>query len=151
MSTVLTTRITSTANASVLARLAERWRPSGLHLAFFAASGELIWHDTHSPRLLSLCAIDLRILTHFITNLHDKLPASHLPILTPPPVSKPISPPSPIAAASWVGWSSSHVPGLYSLPRISNAPPIAPALICQRSSWPPVAFRSFPPSTSPRS
>ena len=85
MSTVLTTRITSTANASVLARLAERWRPSGLHLAFFAASGELIWHDTHSPRLLSLCAIDLRILTHFITNLHDKLPASHLPILTPAP------------------------------------------------------------------
>jgi HD-GYP domain-containing protein (c-di-GMP phosphodiesterase class II) len=39
----------------VLARLAERWRPVGLHLACLDKDGNLVWHDSQMPRVLSLC------------------------------------------------------------------------------------------------
>jgi HD-GYP domain-containing protein (c-di-GMP phosphodiesterase class II) len=42
-------------NTSVLARLAERWRPVGLFLACLDAHGNLVWHDSQMPRVLSLC------------------------------------------------------------------------------------------------
>jgi HD-GYP domain-containing protein (c-di-GMP phosphodiesterase class II) len=50
----MTTRATQL-NTSVLARLAERWRPVGLYLACLDKDGNLVWHDSQMPRVLALC------------------------------------------------------------------------------------------------
>jgi HD-GYP domain-containing protein (c-di-GMP phosphodiesterase class II) len=42
-------------NTTVLARLAERWRPVGLYLACLDREGLLLWHDIQMPRALALC------------------------------------------------------------------------------------------------
>src|SRR4051812_35535194 len=41
--------------ATVLARLAERWRPVGLYLASLDRDGALLWHDPQMPRVLTMC------------------------------------------------------------------------------------------------
>jgi putative nucleotidyltransferase with HDIG domain len=45
-------------NASMLARLAQRWRPAGLHVAFLDKTAAPAWQDPEMPRLLAL------VLTH---------------------------------------------------------------------------------------
>jgi putative nucleotidyltransferase with HDIG domain len=42
-------------NTTVLARLAERWRPVGLYLACLDRDGGLLWYDAQMPRALALC------------------------------------------------------------------------------------------------
>jgi len=54
MNPVLTSRPTQL-NTTVLARLAERWRPVGLFLACLDREGALLWHDAQMPRALALC------------------------------------------------------------------------------------------------
>lgn len=54
MNAILSTR-TSQINTTVLARLAERWRPVGLYLACLDRNGGLLWHDAQMPRALALC------------------------------------------------------------------------------------------------
>jgi putative nucleotidyltransferase with HDIG domain len=54
MNATLTSR-TPQINTTVLARLAERWRPVGLYLACLDREGALLWHDAQMPRLLALC------------------------------------------------------------------------------------------------
>jgi len=54
MTPVLTSRPTQL-NTTVLARLAERWRPVGLYLACLDRDGALLWHDVQMPRALALC------------------------------------------------------------------------------------------------
>jgi putative nucleotidyltransferase with HDIG domain len=53
-SAILTTRPTP-ANTLVLNKLAERWRAAGLFLACYDRAGNLLWHDSQMPRILSLC------------------------------------------------------------------------------------------------
>jgi len=54
MNQTLTSRPTQL-NTTVLARLAERWRPVGLYLACLDRDGALLWHDAQMPRALALC------------------------------------------------------------------------------------------------
>lgn len=54
MTPVLTSRTTQL-NTTILARLAERWRPVGLFLACLDRDGALLWHDAQMPRALALC------------------------------------------------------------------------------------------------
>ncbi len=45
-------------NATVLARLANRWRPAGLHVACLDRHAEITWQDPDMPRLLGLLLAD---------------------------------------------------------------------------------------------
>ncbi len=54
MNALMTTR-PGQLNTTVLARLAERWRPVGLFLACLDREGGLLWHDSQMPRILALC------------------------------------------------------------------------------------------------
>jgi hypothetical protein len=87
----LTTRATQL-NTSVLARLAERWRPVGLYLACLDKEGNLVWHDSQMPRVLALCltadatlAPQARKLaegaTFASTRLQGQLPWVHLQLM----------------------------------------------------------------------
>src|SRR3954470_24589734 len=54
MNPVATTR-GNPSSASVLTRLAERWRPVGLFLACLDREGTLFWQDPQMPRAFALC------------------------------------------------------------------------------------------------
>jgi HD-GYP domain-containing protein (c-di-GMP phosphodiesterase class II) len=54
MSALVTSR-TTPLNTTVLARLAERWRPVGLYFAYLDREGGLLWHDAQMPRVLAMC------------------------------------------------------------------------------------------------
>jgi len=72
-SSVLTTR-SAQPNATVLARLAERWRQAGLFLACISREGNLLWQDSQMPRALSIClTVDTSLLSQ-IRNLGEAVP-----------------------------------------------------------------------------
>jgi putative nucleotidyltransferase with HDIG domain len=70
MNAVVPTR-TTPLNTTVLARLAERWRPVGLYLACLDREGALLWHDAQMPRLLALCLTVESVLPHQIKRLGE--------------------------------------------------------------------------------
>jgi putative nucleotidyltransferase with HDIG domain len=70
INTVMTARGTNL-NTSVLARLAERWRPAGLYLACLDREGNLLWHDSQMPRLLALCLTDDQEISRQIKQLAE--------------------------------------------------------------------------------
>jgi len=51
---VMVTNRSTHPNSTVLTRLAERWRPAGLYLACMDREGNLLWHDSHMPRLMAI-------------------------------------------------------------------------------------------------
>src|SRR4051812_44003820 len=57
--------------ATVLARLAERWRPVGLYLASLDRDGALLWHDPQMPRALSMCLTQESVLPHQIKRMGE--------------------------------------------------------------------------------
>jgi len=57
--------------ATVLARLAERWRPVGLFLASLDRDGALLWHDPQMPRVLSMCLTLESVLPHQIKRVGE--------------------------------------------------------------------------------
>src|SRR5262245_42284 len=83
-STVLTTR-SAQPNTSVLARLAERWRPAGLFLACVGRDGSLLWHDSQMPRPLSLCLTADKDLARQIRELPDTSPNQFARLTAPIP------------------------------------------------------------------
>jgi HD-GYP domain-containing protein (c-di-GMP phosphodiesterase class II) len=86
MSTVLTTTRTPPAlNTALLARLAERWRPAGLHLACLGRDGSLLWHDAQMPRLLALCVTLDPALPAHLRRLPENAALSPSAVLTPLP------------------------------------------------------------------
>src|SRR5436190_13525895 len=57
--------------ATLLARLAERWRPVGLFLASLDRDGALLWHDPQMPRVLSMCLTLESVLPHQIRRVGE--------------------------------------------------------------------------------
>lgn len=55
MNNMVTTAKGSQINTAVLSRLADRWRPVGLFLACLDKDGNLLWHDSQMPRIMSMC------------------------------------------------------------------------------------------------
>ena len=74
MNALLTSRA-SPLNTTVLARLAERWRPLGLYLACLDREGGLLWHDAQMPRVLATCLTIESVLPHHITRLGEAVTA----------------------------------------------------------------------------
>ncbi len=83
-STILTSR-TAHPNTTVLARLAERWRPTGLYLACLDREGHLLWHDSQMPRLLGLCFTSDTSIGQQIRKLSDGNQAGAVAINPPLP------------------------------------------------------------------
>ena len=82
-STVVTSRNTQP-NTTVLARLAERWRGAGMFLACMDRDGNLLWHDSQMPRVLSLCFTADNGIAQQVRKLPDSAGA-HVPIVAPLP------------------------------------------------------------------
>jgi HD-GYP domain-containing protein (c-di-GMP phosphodiesterase class II) len=74
MTALLTSRMTPL-NTTVLARLAERWRPVGLYLAYLDRDGGLLWHDAQMPRVLSLCLTIESPVPHQVKRLGEAVTA----------------------------------------------------------------------------
>ncbi len=74
MNAVMTTRNTQL-NTTVLARMAERWRPVGLYLACLDREGALLWHDIQMPRVLALCLTIESTLPHQIKRVGEAVTA----------------------------------------------------------------------------
>jgi HD-GYP domain-containing protein (c-di-GMP phosphodiesterase class II) len=83
-STVVTSRNTLP-NTTVLARLAERWRPAGIFLACLDRDGNLLWHDSQMPRILSLCFTADNSIAQQVRKLPDAPGPSHLQLTAPVP------------------------------------------------------------------
>ena len=82
-STVVASRNTQP-NTTVLARLAERWRGAGVFLACMDRDGNLLWHDSQMPRVLSLCFTADSGIAAQVRKLPDSAGA-HVPIVAPLP------------------------------------------------------------------
>jgi HD-GYP domain-containing protein (c-di-GMP phosphodiesterase class II) len=74
MNALLTSR-TTPLNTTVLARLAERWRPLGLYLACLDRDGGLLWHDAQMPRILAMCLTIESVIPHQIKRLGEAVTA----------------------------------------------------------------------------
>jgi hypothetical protein len=72
MSSILTSQ-PNLLTASPMQRLAERWRPVGIHLASLARDGSILWQDAEMPRVMSLCLTDNRMLISHLQSLSDAL------------------------------------------------------------------------------
>jgi HD-GYP domain-containing protein (c-di-GMP phosphodiesterase class II) len=74
MNALLTSR-TTPLNTTVLARLAERWRPVGLYLACLDREGVLLWHDAQMPRVLAMCLTIESPIPHQVRRLGEAVTA----------------------------------------------------------------------------
>src|SRR5271170_1851867 len=83
-STVVTSRNTLP-NTAVLARLAERWRPAGIFLACLDRDGNLLWHDSQMPKILSLCFTADNSIAQQVRKLPDAPGPAHLQLKAPVP------------------------------------------------------------------
>jgi HD-GYP domain-containing protein (c-di-GMP phosphodiesterase class II) len=81
MSSALTTQ-TNVSSGTPLLRLAERWRPAGVHLASLARDGSVLWQDPHMPRAMALCLSHNEMLTQHVRTLPDLLTPAHVMALS---------------------------------------------------------------------
>ena len=72
-------------NIAVLAKVAERWRTAGLFFACLDREGNLLWHDSQMPRLLSLCFTADKTISQQILKLQDSGPSARVHIESPLP------------------------------------------------------------------
>jgi HD-GYP domain-containing protein (c-di-GMP phosphodiesterase class II) len=71
----LITSRTTPLNTTVLARLAERWRPVGIYLACLDRDGAMLWHDAQIPRILAMCLTIDSGIPHQIKRLGEAVTA----------------------------------------------------------------------------
>jgi HD-GYP domain-containing protein (c-di-GMP phosphodiesterase class II) len=83
-STIITSRSVQP-NVAVLARVADRWRPAGLFFACIDREGNLLWHDSQMPRLLSLCFTADNSISQQIIKLRDTAAPGRVRVDSPLP------------------------------------------------------------------